>query len=166
MAREPEKSSPGTRRSFLAVLLSVGLLTLAGPVGGPYQTASAQAQSKLSAPEAQKRLSTGDLLLIDVRSLEEWKKTGIAQGAAAITIHDPDGIRAFVDKVVRAADGRRDRPIAFICATGVRSAYAQKLMSDAGYTELYNVSEGMMGNPRYGPGWLKRGLPVQACDAC
>ncbi len=167
MTKAPKPApSPPTRRRILAGALALGLLGLAGPTAGPYQRASAQAELRsLSAPEAERRLSEGELMLIDVRSIPEWRQTRIAKGARTITIHDPAGVDAFVEKVAAAA-GERDRPIAFICASGVRSAYAYKLMSDAGFTNLYNVTEGMMGAPAHGPGWLKRQLPTEPCEAC
>ena len=164
-APKAARSRP-SRRHLLAGGLALALLGLVGPTSGPYQRASAQAELRsLSAPEAERRVSEGDLMLIDVRSIPEWRQTRIAKGARTITIHDPEGIEAFVAKVAAAA-GERDRPIAFICARGVRSAYAYKLMSDAGFTNLYNVTEGMKGNPAHGPGWLKRQLPTEPCEGC
>jgi rhodanese-related sulfurtransferase len=157
-----------TRRSLLLGLGALGLLLLAGPAGGPYQRAGAQgqAQRSLSAAEAEALMSKGELLLVDVRSKPEWVQTRIAEGALPITIHDPEGKAAFVEKVAAAAGGETGRPIAFICATGVRSAYAYQLLEERGFTNLYNVPEGMLGNPRHGPGWLKRGLPTERCTTC
>lgn len=170
---EPSRASlrggpPETRRRLLAGAAALGLLFLAGPAGGPFQRAAAQsgAQRTLSAPEAGERLAAGELLLIDVRSQPEWLQTRIAQGALPITIHDPQGKAAFAEKVAAAAGGEKDRPIAFICASGVRSAYAYQLLAERGFTNLYNVSEGMLGNPRHGPGWLERGLPTERCSGC
>jgi len=34
-----------------------------------------------------------------------------------------------------------------------------------GFTQVYNVKEGMVGSTA-GPGWLKRGLPVERCAQC
>ncbi len=166
-APQDAKTPPLTRRGAAGLLLAAVLLALCGPVTGPYQQAAAQqAIRDLSAPDAQARLESGELLLIDVRSRPEWTQTRIAEGALPITIHDPDGAKSFIAKVMAAAGGERGRPIAFICATGVRSAYAYNLLREAGYSNLYNVTEGMLGNPRYGPGWLKRGLPTQRCSGC
>jgi len=34
-----------------------------------------------------------------------------------------------------------------------------------GFMQVYNVKEGMVGSAA-GPGWLKRGLPVERCAQC
>jgi len=41
----------------------------------------------------------------------------------------------------------------------------QKLLQDAGFTNVANVKEGMVGSSA-GPDWIRRGLPVEACAAC
>lgn len=125
----------------------------------------AAAQDVLSPEAAYERTSQGELLLIDVRSPEEWRKTGIPAGAKTVTIHNPDGIAAFMREVVNAAQGDKSRPIAFICAAGVRSSYAQKLAEDAGFRSVANVREGMMGS-NDGPGWLAKRLPTENCGSC
>lgn len=36
----------------------------------------------------------------------------------------------------------------------------QRVLREAGFTQVYNIKEGMAGSAA-GPGWIKRGLPVQ-----
>ena len=43
---------------------------------------------------------------------------------------------------------------------------AFKTAADAGFTNILNVREGMLGNPLDGPGWLDRELPVERCKNC
>lgn len=114
----------------------------------------------MSILEVQKRLSTGTLLLIDVRSPEEWRDTGLAKGAVPISIHGKDGLKGFVSEVGARTNGNQLRQIALICASGIRSARAVRTLSKAGYSSLFNVREGMQGNFKDGPGWLKRSLPL------
>ncbi len=134
--------------------LSLLLLALAAP-------AATAAESLLTAPEAWAQTRAGKLILIDVRSPGEWRQTGIPKGARAITIHDPGGMTAFVAKVISAVRGNRGAPIAMICAAGVRSQRAQARLRLAGFTNVMNVQEGMMGRSAAAPGWLRRGLPTQ-----
>ena len=115
----------------------------------------------ISIPEVQKRLSAGTLLLIDVRSPGEWRDTGLAKGALPISIHRKDGLEGFVLEVRDRTDGNPLRQIALICASGIRSARAARALNKAGYESLLNVREGMLGNFKDGPGWLKRGLPLE-----
>ena len=115
----------------------------------------------MSILEAQKRVSTGTLLLIDVRSPGEWRDTGLATGAVPISIHREDGIEGFVSEVRDRTNGNPLRQIALICASGIRSARAARALNKAGYARIFNVREGMRGNLKDGPGWLKRSLPLK-----
>lgn len=87
-------------------------------------------------------------------------------GAKEISIHDREGLAGFIEKVVKAVNGRKETPIALICAQGYRSAKAAEALAAAGFKDIKNVREGMLGNPDDGPGWLKRRLPVQPCKSC
>ncbi len=120
----------------------------------------------LSADETHRRLEANQLMLIDIRSPQEWRQTGIAKGASTITIHDPLGTAGFVSKIKASLRGNLNRPIALICAVGARSTRASQILKRAGIKRVYNVREGMLGNPKDGPGWLKRGLPVTPCPHC
>jgi rhodanese-related sulfurtransferase len=122
--------------------------------------------SIVSAPAALASAAKGDVTLVDVRSAREWRQTGVATGAKRVTIHNPNGIKAFVAEMVRAVGGDKSKPVALICAAGVRSDRAEKILTAAGFTNLQNVSEGMLGRPDAGPGWLNRGLPVTPCPEC
>ena len=118
------------------------------------------AESTMTAPDARASAVSGRVTLVDVRSPQEWRQTGVPSGASAITIHNRDGIKAFVAEVEKAVGGDRSKPIALICAGGVRSARALEILAAAGFTRIHDVSEGMLGRPDAGPGWLQRGLPV------
>ncbi len=109
----------------------------------------------LAANEAHRRASEGELLLIDIRSPQEWMQTGIGEGALAITMHRND----FLDRLLEAVDGNRNRAIALICATGNRSRWLQFQLNSYGFAAVEDVSEGMLGSAA-GPGWLNRGLPT------
>ena len=150
------------RRSLIAVGLGAVLLAAAALLS---PALAADEPGILTAPEASRKVSAGELILIDVRSEKEWRETGIPRGALAISIHDPRGRDGFLEKV-RAAIGRHPGwPVATICAAGVRSDRTQSWLREAGYKPVLNVREGMMGRWRpfepAQPGWLKRGLPTQ-----
>lgn len=140
-------------------LLAVALLLLI--------TAPLQAEDRvLSAMEALRRAQSGDIALVDVRSPQEWGKTGIPAGAEGITIHGPQGMAGFVESI-RARFGQPGtQPIALICASGVRSTAASRALEAAGYQSILNVREGLFGNQRDGAGWLRRGLPLEPCRSC
>lgn len=126
---------------------------------------AAAAGAVVDAAAVYQQVQRGERVLIDVRSPGEWRQTGLAEGATPITIHDPGGMSAFVQNILDRVDGKRDTPVALICASGVRSTYAQQLLRKAGFSDVVNVREGMLGS-RDGPGWVRRGLPVEACKSC
>jgi len=137
---------------FVSTLLSA--LFLAAP---------AFAASDLTAPEALAAAESGKVRLIDIRTQREWRETGIAPGAGRVDMYQ--GAAAFIKGIEAATGGDKNAPIALICRTGNRTTQAQKFLQSQGYTQVYNVKEGMAGSTA-GPGWLKRGLPVDACRNC
>lgn len=116
-------------------------------------------QDSLAADTALVRAERGELMIIDVRSRGEWMMTGVAKGATKLSIHDWGGMRGFVERLKFFVRDKFDRPIALICAQGIRSTETQKVLRAAGFTNVENIREGMFGSS-YGPGWFKRGLPV------
>lgn len=128
-------------------------------------SASARASERMNAAEAAERLAAGSLTLFDVRSPAEWKATGLPKGALAVSVHGPGGYDGFGAEVVRLTGGDRGRPIALICARGGRSGRAQEMLKRLGYTQVFDVIEGVEGRAGQ-PGWLARGLPVRPCTEC
>jgi rhodanese-related sulfurtransferase len=118
----------------------------------------------LAAPDAYAQAQAGQLTLVDIRRPDEWRQTGVAQGALRINMAHPQGVAGFV-RQVEAEVSDRSAPIGLICRTGNRSTQMQQALAQAGFTKVYNIKEGMAGSSA-GPGWIKRGLPVAACPTC
>lgn len=118
------------------------------------------------APLASLEAQAGTRTLIDVRYVTEWRQTGVPVGAKGIAIHDQKGLTGFIEQVTKAVKGKKDTPIALICAWGYRSTKAAQALAAAGFKNIKDVREGMLGNPDDGPGWLKRWLPIQPCKSC
>lgn len=142
------------RRGFL--LSGLAVVGLAG-VGAArwYNVGADISGGDLSAPDAHASAVAGDITLIDIRRPDEWARTGVGEGAIPIDMRRPD----FTDALRAEIVGREDVPVALICARGVRSARLSQRLADAGFTNIIDVPEGMLGSGA-GPGWLKRGLPV------
>ena len=109
----------------------------------------------ISTTQAQTMTTQGEIVLLDIRSPQEWKETGLPAGAIPVTVHRRD----FIEAVLKILNGDRTKTIALICATGGRSAMARRFLVGQGFTSVIDVSEGMLGN-NYGPGWIRRGQPV------
>lgn len=112
----------------------------------------------ITASEAHAMSQSGEVVLIDIRTPEEWRETGIPIGAHAINMYDPP--KVFSERLLKAVGGDRSRRIALICRTGNRSGSLLPHLVRDGFTNIVDVSEGMAGS-RNGPGWLKRGLPTR-----
>ncbi len=143
-----------TRRSFGLGMVSTVAVAL---VANSMQVTPSGAQSILSPVEANELASKGEILLVDIRQISEWRDTGVAVPATLISMHES----GFFDKLDAAVDGDRSRTIALICAVGGRSTWMQAQLMGRGYTNVLNVAEGMIGG-RYGLGWIPRGLPIRA----
>lgn len=96
-----------------------------------------------------------EITLIDIRRPDEWQRTGVGAGAVPLDMRRRD----FTAALLEVTEGRTDVPIALICARGVRSARLSAAMTDAGFTNIIDVPEGMLGSGA-GPGWIKSGLPL------
>jgi rhodanese-related sulfurtransferase len=113
-----------------------------------------------------------DAVLVDVRTRAEWAYVGLPDlsglGKAVVRVEwsrYPDGARnaAFLDELA-AAGVDRDRPVVFLCRSGVRSGAAAEAATGAGYGRAYNVAEGFEGpldgdGHRGSRGWRAAGLP-------
>lgn len=110
----------------------------------------------LTVTEAHQAAVAGDVFLVDVRRPDEWEKTGVGVGANPIDMRRDD----FIAELDKLTDGAKDAPVALICARGVRSARLSNQLTEAGYTNIIDVPEGMLGSTA-GPGWLKTGLPTK-----
>jgi len=108
----------------------------------------------LTAPEAHAAAGRGDILLVDVRRPDEWATTGSGEHAVRIDMRNSD----FMDQV-RAARASSTQPIAVICRHGIRSRAMTRQLEAAGFDQIVDVPEGMLGSEA-GPGWVARGLPV------
>jgi rhodanese-related sulfurtransferase len=151
-----------TRRCVVA---AAGRVVAAAPVWLAMANAAAAGDGVLSAGAAQRMVADGAVTLIDVRTPQEWRRTGIAAGAKRADILDRDGIEGFIGAVLAAVEGDRRRPVALICARGFRSTRAQALLHKRGFATVYNVREGMLGRDG-AKGWIAAGLPLEPCPAC
>lgn len=110
----------------------------------------------LTAEQARAAALAGEITLVDIRTPEEWDRTGVPDVAHTLNMHE----KGFASRLLSLYEAHPDRPMAVICATGGRSNYVTTALEQRGLTRLLDVSEGMMGSEA-GPGWLKRSLPVR-----
>lgn len=112
-------------------------------------------EGKITPVQAHQLAATNEITLIDVRRPDEWAATGSGVGAHRLDLRRRD----FVSELTKLVEGDKTAPVALICARGVRSLFTARQLAKAGFTNIIDVPEGMMGS-RAGPGWIKRGLPL------
>lgn len=164
MTDTSDKPRMTPRRIVLGLVATLALFVAAGatwmtlaPVSFWAMLTPEYTGTELSVNDAYTRAAEGDIILIDIRRPDEWKKTGVGEGAQPLDMRRDD----FVEELIRIVGGDRDAKIALICARGVRSAKMGKRLSAAGFTRIIDVPEGMLGS-RAGPGWLASDLPTRA----
>lgn len=122
-------------------------------------TASADEVS-LSAEAAYAAVLSGSLVLIDVRSPDEWRATGTPRGAVRISIEQSFDDQDFVDQVLYRVNHDRAVPVALICSGGERSRRGIRLLETNGFVAVRWVREGVRAGQGRPPGWIELGLPV------
>lgn len=132
------------------------MLALSGAGAAQWFNITAEVDDQsLSAPDALAAAEAGHITLIDIRRPDEWARTGVPKSSVPLDMRRDD----FIDVLLAQPGMNKGKPIALICARGVRSRRMSDLLIAAGFTKIIDVPEGMSGSGA-GPGWLKRGLPV------
>ncbi len=98
------------------------------------EVAPAKIDKDLSAIDFKAGMEKDDILLIDVRTPEEFA-TGSIEGAVNIDFLAPD----FADQIAKL---EKDKPVYLFCKSGGRSGQAKPLFFDQGFTEVYNLIGG------------------------
>lgn len=114
-----------------------------------------------------------DALLVDVRTVPEWQFVGtpdlssIEKETICVSWQsypEMDVNPGFIREIENAG-ADKNRPILFLCRSGVRSRHAATLATEAGFGPCYNVATGFEGNHDQdghrgnADGWKVAGLP-------
>ena len=110
-------------------------------------------------------MSSGEAVLVDVRSDAEREWVGFVPGAVGLAWKQWPGmaLNTAFDEAVRAAVPEGKKAV-MLCRSGVRSVAAAKRATELGI-EAYNILEGFEGDPDdqghrgNKGGWRRRGLP-------
>jgi len=119
----------------------------------------------LTPREAWALFEQGAIDIVDTRTRAERDLIGYVPGSIAIEWYDyPGKVRnpRFLDELREKV--APDRPVAFLCRSGVRSHHAAALAAAEGFARAYNVIEGFEGDKnaqgqRRLNGWQVAGLP-------
>ncbi len=90
---------------------------------------------QVSLEDLKDRLEGGEeLILVDVREKDEWR-----QGHVPGALHIP---RGFLEMQSGSRLPDKDARIVTICAAGIRSAFAAKVLLELGYTNVESANPG------------------------
>jgi rhodanese-related sulfurtransferase len=118
-----------------------------------------------------------DSFLIDVRTTAEWETIGVPELAPAM--HEPlfqewqmfpsmaidPNFSASLAEAVEAAGGSKVSKLFFLCRSGARSQGAAAALTQAGFSQSFNIRDGFEGPPNASgqrgsvAGWQADGLP-------
>ena len=120
--------------------------------------------NELSAIDAAKEMSN-KLIIIDVRNKEEWKETGIIPNSILIQMLSSGRTirKEYISELLITLGEDKDIKAAIICHSGGRSSATVELLKNEGFNNIFNISEGMVGNGST-TGWINRNLPLIACN--
>ena len=90
--------------------------------------------TEIDTNEAQRRISAGGVVVLDVREPDEFE-----QGALAGVLHIP---RGHLEAQIEGRITDKTTPVIVYCAGGVRSAFAAKTLAELGYTDVASMDGG------------------------
>ncbi|HBV99284.1 MAG: hypothetical protein JL50_06490 [Peptococcaceae bacterium BICA1-7] len=120
------------KKLALALIILLLLAGCAQKTGQSYQNIGPEDLHSLL---LQKNIS---VVLVDVREPGELEETGFIPGAVNIPLGQ-------IEK--RLGEISRDRKVVIYCRSGRRSAEAGKLLTEKGYTDVYNLEGGITAWP-------------------
>ena len=93
--------------------------------------------------DASEEIVKSGMKIIDIRTLPEWKETGLVENAIPITFFDEQG-RYNAETFIKELDKHvsKDKEFALICLTGNRTSAVSELLSKQGY-KVVNLKGGM-----------------------
>ncbi|WP_241764602.1 rhodanese-like domain-containing protein [Exiguobacterium chiriqhucha] len=115
------------------IMMIVSILVLA-TVGIVLFTSDESEITKIDVETLQNRLENEEINLLDVREVDEYEG-GHIEGAVNAPLSSLNATELPYPK---------DEPIYVICQSGNRSAQAAQLLQERGYTEIYDISGGMI----------------------
>lgn len=104
---------------------------------------------------ALQKLLKDKVTIVDIRTPEEWKETGIVEGSHLLTFFDKNGrynIDAWMSDFEKIVN--KNQPVILICRTGNRTTTVSNFLDKKmGYQSVYNVKKGILD-------WIKTGNPI------
>ena len=129
------------------ITLAVSMITMTACNAQSSGDASARegVYQVLNVDEYEKQISGDEVLIVDVRTPNEYK-SGHIEGAVLVDVTE-----GSFDQKIQEYD--KNQPVYIYCRSGSRSANAMRKMKAMGFTEVYDLRGGVMN-------WSKNGKPL------
>jgi rhodanese-related sulfurtransferase len=103
--------------------------------------------------EAFEKLQAQGLPVIDIRTAQEWKDTGIIEGAHKITFFNEQGQPLLADWFFQFGHlvKNKQEPFIIYCAHASRSKALGEGLKNMGFENVYELQDGIEN------GWIKKG---------
>ncbi len=123
---------------FLALILCFSLMCACDEINSENK----YNVNNITSDEAKQMIDTGEYILLDVRTQEEYDEKHIPNCIhIPIDKNDVMPFKAEVEKQILDKSAK----IIIYCKSGFRSEIAAKAMSTLGYEQLYNMTDGIDG---------------------
>lgn len=122
------------------VLMGAAAIALAGGLAlQRLDPAAASGNVTLAAPSGQGLASDSSTLLVDIRRPEEWRETGVIEGALLLTYTDP---ASFLEAVrPHLTPGQS---LSLICRSGNRTSRAARQIAGSADAQVIDIKGGML----------------------
>ena len=114
----------------------------------------------LSLQEAYSLYENDKIKIIDIRTLNEWNMTGVIPKSILVNMHDDNYQERseFSMELKNILSKYNKSNVALICASGARSKIVSDYLIKEGYSNIYNIPDGIIG--KKSDGWLFLGFPL------
>ena len=119
---------------------------------------------EITISKAYQSYKENELVIIDIRTVREWKMTGVIPQSYLINMHTEDFSENpdFLSEVELVLNKFKNKNIAFICASGARSEIVANYFIEKKYKNISHIPAGIVGKENNG--WLYLGYPIKSYD--
>ena len=119
---------------------------------------------EMSINKAFQYYTDNELVIVDIRTVREWKMTGVIPKSYLINMHTENFSEkpGFLKEVEIVLNKVKNKNIAFICASGARSEIVANYFIEKNYKNIFHIPEVVVGKENNG--WLYLGHPIKAYD--
>jgi len=101
--------------------------------------------AKVTNQYASQEIIDSGIPIVDIRTPQEWKETGLLKGSITIMLFDEKGnydLKKFLDDLNKAVD--TSKPFALICRTGSRTRMLAPFLSKKMHYDVIDLQSGIM----------------------